>query len=179
MGYEILGSRILAPYFGGSVYTWGALISVFMLGLSIGYLIGGKIADKRKSFLDLFYLFIVATLTLFFVSVYGKYICLILLELSWDIRYTALTASLLLFLLPGILWGAVLPYLIKMTECSQKNIGVSVGRIYSVSTIGSILGVLLVSFYMVGFVGTSNGIRLLCVPLFICSLISLKLVFKC
>jgi MFS family permease len=175
MGYEILGSRILAPYFGGSIYTWGAIISVFMFGLSIGYAFGGKIADKRKNFLDLFYVFGIAVLFLLLVSVYGKFICIIFLKYSFDVRYLALSASLILFFLPSFLWGIILPYLIKMTECSLRNIGASVGKIYSISTIGSIFGVLFVSFYMVGIVGTSQCVRIICIPLFLGSTISLIL----
>jgi hypothetical protein len=172
MGYEILGSRILAPHFGGSVYTWGAIISVFMLGLSMGYATGGKLADKRKKFLDLFYVFLIALLYLLLVSVFGKHICIAILKIDFDVKYLALLTSLLLFFVPSFLWGTILPYLIKLSECPLNNIGASVGRIYSISTAGSILGVILVSFYMVGFIGTVNGVRILCIPLLICCIIA-------
>jgi MFS family permease len=171
MGYEILGSRILAPYFGGSVYTWGAIISVFMLGLSIGYAFGGKIADLRKKFSDLFLVFIFAFLYLSLVSVFGKYVCIVILNIDFDVKYLALLTSLILFFVPGILWGIILPYLIKLSECVPNNIGSYVGKIYSISTAGSIIGVFIVSFYMVGYFGTVNNIRLLCIPLLLCCVI--------
>ena len=47
MGYEMLGVRVLAPFYGTSVYVWGATISVFLAGLSIGYALGGRIAERR------------------------------------------------------------------------------------------------------------------------------------
>ena len=49
MGFEILGVRVLAPFYGSSVYVWGATISVFLAGLSIGYALGGKISERRAN----------------------------------------------------------------------------------------------------------------------------------
>ena len=171
MGYEILGSRILAPYFGGSVYVWGSIISVFMLGLSLGYALGGKMADIRTKFLDLFYIFIFAAIYLFLTSIYGKYICVYVLSINFNVKYLTLLVSLLLFLIPGTLWGMILPYTIRMLKSSKKNVGVSVGSMYSISTIGGILGVLFVSFYILEYIGTANAVRLMCIPLFLCSII--------
>ena len=178
MGYEILGSRILAPYFGSAVFTWGALISVVMLGLSIGYYIGGKFADKRKSFRDLVYVFFLACIFIFPVSFIGKNICLHLSRINIDIRYTALAASLILFLIPCILLGIVLPYLVTIFAGSKHKIGNAVGSIYATSTLGGILGVIFISFCLIGLVGTASAIKLICIPLLSCGLLSLLLLLK-
>ena len=49
LAIEILGTRIIGPYYGVSIYLWSALISITLIALSVGYMIGGRIADKKKS----------------------------------------------------------------------------------------------------------------------------------
>ena len=165
MGYEILGSRILAPYFGSSVYVWGGLIAVFMFGLSIGYSLGGNLADRHSSFNELGYLIICSIIFIFPVSFYGKSVCSSISELPFDIKYSALTASVLLFTVPCICLGAISPYLVRLSVQNYCEIGRKAGNIYAASTVGSIFGSLFVSFYLISLVGTDNGIRLLCLPL--------------
>lgn len=173
MGYEILGIRILAPYFGTSVYVWGALISVFMLGLSIGYYLGGKLADKRKHPIDLIIVLSVAIAFIIFVSFTGSNLCFNLSLLAINIKYSVLFACLILFFVPCILLGIVQPYIVTLLESANHKIGKSVGNIYSMSTIGSIIGVLAVSFYFIDTWKTSTGIKVLCIPLLLSVLILL------
>ncbi|MCF7790677.1 MAG: fused MFS/spermidine synthase [Victivallales bacterium] len=173
MGYEILGSRILAPYFGGSVYTWGAMISVFMFGLCVGYSLGGRLADKRGKPIDLFLIFFASVLMLLVISYISRIICIIALKIPVDTKYTALLVSTVLFFIPSVLWGMVLPYLVSLSKWSKFTIGRTVGRIYASSTGGSIFGVIIVSFYLVGYLGTGECIRIMCLTLFICILLVL------
>ncbi len=173
MGYEILGSRILAPYFGSSVYVWGGLIAVFMFGLSIGYSVGGRLADRHSSYIELGCIIFCSVLFIFLVSYYGKLICSSISVLAIDIKYSALAASAILFTIPCICMGVVSPYLVKLSIKEQQEIGKKVGNIYAVSTVGGILGTLFVSFYLIGLVGTGRGIQLLCIPLLICSILTL------
>ena len=172
MGYEILGSRVLAPHFGSSVYVWGGLIAVFMFGLSVGYLLGGQLADKHNSSIELGCIILFSVIFIFPVSYYGKLICSTVSTLPIDIKYSALAASAILFTVPCICLGIISPYLVKLSVNGQEEIGKKVGNIYAASTIGSILGTLFVSFYLIGLVGTNKGIQLLCIPLIICSILS-------
>jgi len=172
MGYEILGSRVLAPHFGSSVYVWGSLIAVFMLGLSIGYSIGGRLADRHNSCIELGCIILCAIIFILPISYYGKLICSTVSTLPIDIKYSALAASAILFTVPCICLGIISPYLVKLSVNGQEEIGKKVGNIYAASTIGSILGTLFVSFYLIGLVGTNKGIQLLCIPLIICSILS-------
>ena len=171
MGYEILGSRILSPYFGSSVYVWGGLIAVFMLGLSIGYFFGGRLADKHNSTIELSWIILCAAFFIFSASLLGKPLCSNISTLSVDVKYSALIASALLFTIPCICLGAISPYLVKLSMNKQNKIGTKVGNIYATSTIGSILGTFLVSFYLVGLISTSKGVQLLCLPLLTCSVL--------
>ena len=172
MGYEILGSRVLAPHFGSSVYVWGGLIAVFMFGLSIGYLLGGQFADKHNSSIELGCIILFSVIFIFPVSYYGKLICSGISALPVDIKYSALFASAILFTIPCICMGTISPYLVKLLTNGQREIGRKVGNIYAVSTLGSIIGTLFVSFYLIGLVGTNKGIQLLCIPLTICGILA-------
>jgi len=165
MGYEILGIRILAPYFGSSSYVWGALISTFLMGLSIGYIFGGRIADKNCSFKRLGYLIFCALIFIMPISFFGAPLCKLFSTLNLDIRYSALLTSIVIFIVPCICLGGVTPYLSKLLVKDIKFIGKNVGNVFAASSIGSIIGTLFVSFYMIRYVGTRSGILLLCLPL--------------
>lgn len=154
LGLEIVASRILAPYFGNSVYVWGSLISVFLLALSIGYWLGGVQADKRPSLGALARILASASvcilvLPLVYLPV-GKFIA----ELGLEFRFSVLLISLLFFLAPSVLMGMVSPFAIKLSATGLEEIGRTSGRIYAISTLGSISGAIAVSFFLIQWLGT-------------------------
>jgi len=67
MSLEILGSRILAPYFGSTLFVWGSLIGIVLISLSVGYFLGGKLADKRPDLNILAWLLFVSGIVIFFI----------------------------------------------------------------------------------------------------------------
>src|SRR5579863_9297341 len=71
MAIELLGGRLLAPYFGSSIYVWGAIITVFMLALSLGYLCGGRASLRAPSLRRLALMLLAAALTTLPVLLYG------------------------------------------------------------------------------------------------------------
>ncbi|KAF5058008.1 hypothetical protein DSECCO2_350880 [anaerobic digester metagenome] len=154
LGLEIVASRILAPYFGNSVYVWGSLISVFLLALSIGYWLGGVLADRRPSLGTL--ALILATAAVFILVlplVYlpvGRFIS----ELDLEFRFSVLLISVLFFLVPSVLMGMVSPFAIKLSATALEEIGRTSGRVYAISTLGSISGALAVSFFFIQWLGT-------------------------
>lgn len=154
LGLEIVASRILAPYFGNSVYVWGSLISVFLLALSIGYWLGGVQADKRPSLVVLAKILVAAAvcilvLPLFYLPV-GKYIA----DLGLEFRFSVLLISMLFFLVPSVLMGMVSPFVIKLSATGLDEIGRTAGRVYAISTLGSISGAIAVSFFFIQWLGT-------------------------
>jgi predicted membrane-bound spermidine synthase len=154
LGLEIVASRILAPYFGNSVYVWGSLISVFLLALSIGYWIGGVLADKRPSLVVLAKILASAAacilvLPLVYLPV-GKFVA----ELNLEFRFSLLLISLLFFLVPSVLMGMVSPFVIKLSATGLQEIGRTAGRVYAISTLGSISGAIAVSFFFIQWLGT-------------------------
>lgn len=149
MAIEILGARILAPYFGGSIYVWGAVITVFMLGLSIGYLIGGHLSTREATLLKLGTLLlfsVLATVPLLFSS--SIILDLIFHSLN-EPKVSVLLASFILFLLPAITLGTISPYCVRIVTDNVSRSGQVAGKLYFVSTLGSASGTLVTSFYLV------------------------------
>jgi len=170
MWLEILGSRLLAPFFGSTVYVWGALLSVFMGGLSCGYAWGGWLADRRRRCSDLTMIFWAAAALALLLPSVGKPLCDWVS--TWDIsaRWAALLASTLIFFIPCALLGAVSPYLARLAYSGPERVGTLVGNLYAIATVGSVAGALFSSFYLVAWLETSKGIMLLAAPLWLCSL---------
>jgi predicted membrane-bound spermidine synthase len=156
LGLEIVASRVLAPYFGNSVYVWGSLISVFLLALSIGYWLGGLLADKSPSLKTLaMVLASAAVFVLILPPVYlpaGRFIA----DMGLEFRFSVLLASVLFFLAPSVLMGMVSPFAIKLSATGLDVIGRTSGQVYAISTLGSISGALVVSFFMIQWLGTRS-----------------------
>ncbi len=160
MAYEILGVRVLTPFYGSSVYVWGATISVFLAGLSIGYAVGGKIADRRADGKTLALLVTVPGLMIVLFPFYAYGLCNMIFALELDSRLGALLLSLLLFFIPSIFIGALLPIITEIMAVEIRKAGSAAGNVYSVSTAGSIVGTLFTSFYLISWVGVSKAIAL-------------------
>jgi MFS family permease len=149
MSVEMLGGRILAPYFGSSVYVWGSIITVFMLALALGYLIGGQLSLKTPSLGKLAVIFVCAGLALLPVVSVADPLMRWVFDRIEDPRYGSLVAALTLFLLPTIILGMVSPYAVRLMVQTRRHSGQVAGRLYFVSTAGSALGTLLTSFYLI------------------------------
>jgi len=149
MAIELLGGRILAPYFGSSIYVWGSIITVFMLSLSLGYLIGGRISLVNPNLYRYGFFFFGAALALLPTIVFGDAIMdAVFVEIE-DPRYGSLVASTLLFFLPTAVLGMIAPYSVRLLVQHRDHSGQVAGGLYFVSTLGSALGTLATSFYLV------------------------------
>lgn len=149
MAVELLSGRILAPNFGNSIYVWGGVITVFMLALSVGYLVGGHLSVLAPSLRRLGYLLMAAAVATLPVVFWGD------VSLDWifdhvhDPRYGSLLASSALFFLPTAISGTVSPYAIRLLVKQLHVSGKSAGSLYFVSTFGSAVGTICTSFYLV------------------------------
>ena len=155
MSFEILGSRVLAPNFGSSVFVWGSLISVFLAGLSAGYYLGGWLADRNPSSRKLGLMIIVPGILFLTFPLYSTPVSDWLFVKDLGVRLSPLLASLVLFLLPSIFLGIVSPYTAKLMICSLHTSGKTIGTLYALSTFGSIVGTLVTSFYLITIAGTN------------------------
>lgn len=155
MSFEILGSRVLAPNFGSSVFVWGSLISVFLTGLSAGYYLGGRIADRDPSSKKLGLMIIAPGVLFLAFPLYSAPVSDWIFIQDLGVRLSPLIASLVLFLLPSVFLGIVSPYTAKLMICSLHTSGKTIGTLYALSTFGSIIGTLVTSFYLITIAGVN------------------------
>ncbi|MET1257150.1 fused MFS/spermidine synthase [Aliikangiella maris] len=149
MSFELLGGRMLAPFFGSSVYVWGSIITVFMLALSLGYLLGGRYSMFRPSINRFAVIFIIAAVTILPSIFFSQNIFEAVFEWIEDPRYGSLLASTAVFLVPSIVMGMIAPYSVRIMTVSANSSGQTAGFLYFVSTLGSAIGTILTSFYLV------------------------------
>lgn len=149
MSIELLGGRILAPWFGSSVYVWGSIITIFMLALSGGYLLGGRLSVRAPSLTKFGSLFLVGAVLIGPLLAFGQPIMEWVFTRIEDPRYGSLVASVLLFLAPTVFLGMISPYSVRLLVRQTEHSGQVAGFLYFVSTFGSALGTLGTSFYFV------------------------------
>lgn len=151
MSIELLGGRILAPYFGSSIYVWGSIITVFMVALSIGYLIGGHLSLIHPRLSRYGFFFLAAAITAIPTIIFGENLMDWVFIRLEDPRYGSLVAAAFLFFIPTSILGMIAPYSVRLLVQETHYSGKVAGGLYFVSTLGSALGTLLTSFYFVLF----------------------------
>ena len=170
MIFELVGSRVLGPYFGTSIFVWTSLIGIILGSLSIGYYLGGKIADKKSSFKSLSLIIFLAAISIG-LTVLIKDVWLFVLQSSFtDIRTSSVLASLGLFLPASVFLGMVSPYAVKLKINNLNTSASTVGNLYAISTTGSIFGTFLSGFYLIPHFGTNKLLIILSITLVIISL---------
>ncbi len=177
VGTEIAASRLVAPYFGDSTFIWANLIGITLTYLSIGYWIGGRFADSYPRPWVLYGATTVAALW----SILLPYIAQPILRLSLDAFdnvdvgafYGSFVAVLLLLAVPIILLGFVTPYAVRLLIDSVDHAGNTSGRVYALSTIGSIAGSFLPVLVLIPWVGTARTFLILGTLLLVPSLVGL------
>ena len=147
LAVEILGTRILGPFYGVSLYLWSALITVTLAALSAGYALGGRLADRGATYAKLSSLLAGAGLWLLFVP-WMRDPLLHAAEQA-GLRLAVLVAALVLFFIPLMLLGMVSPFAIKLKVSKLENVGRSAGNLYAISTIASVAAALLTGFYLI------------------------------
>jgi len=147
---------MLAPDFGSDVYTWGSLISTFLVALSLGYLLGGWLSRHRPGpgVLSLIVgLSGALVLALYWIK---QPVCDAIF--NWDVgeRLGPLLASLALFTLPAMVMGMVSPYCVRLHATGLESVGATSGSLYAVSTIGSTGGTLVTTFFLIPTIGVKS-----------------------
>jgi len=161
MGFEILGSRVLAPYFGNSIFVWGSLIGVFMAGMALGYFLGGWLGDRCPSRFLFASLLALSGLFMLVFPYWGFHVAEWIADFDPGPRAGPLLACSLLFLAPSVSLGAVSPFAFVLAVSDLRSAGRSVGSLSAVSTVGSIFGTLGTAFYMILWAGTRSSLQLL------------------
>jgi predicted membrane-bound spermidine synthase len=148
MALEILGGRLLQPVFGSSIDVWAAIISVFILSLSIGYVVGGRIADRSRSNLPLAVVILAAGAFYCLMCWYGLSFSHSLSEPIQTARWGVLLGALVLFLPPSLLLGSVSPMLVKLVFTNAAHVGRTTGTLYAIGSLGNVLGILVTDYWL-------------------------------
>lgn len=162
MGLEMATSRLLTPYFGSSLYVWTSLIGGIMLCMSIGYSLGGYLADKYNN-RKLLYSIILGigcytSLIPFLVSFLINPLLFFITTHPLSLFFISFITILLLLGVPFILIGIVNPYIIKLVTIQNETLGRITGKISACATVGCILGTFTSVFLAIPFLGTKKTI---------------------
>jgi spermidine synthase len=158
LGAEIAAVRLLAPYFGASTIVWANTIGIVLVALSIGYWLGGRLADRHPHMRGLCLLALTAAGLLALVPFAADPLLDVAVdaldEISAGAFLGSLFAVLVLVAVPVLLLGAVSPYAIRLAVSKVEEAGTVAGRLYALSTAGSLAGTLLSALLLIPLVGT-------------------------
>nr|MBC7244327.1 fused MFS/spermidine synthase [Chloroflexota bacterium] len=177
MGVEMCASRLLAPYFGNSLPVWGLLIALILAYLALGYFIGGRLADSHPQASLLYRLSVWAGFTIGLIPYLARPI--LHYSVIGFINYQAgavlgsLLSVLALFAIPCILLGCIFPFAIRLSIDQALSSGNVAGRIYALSTMGSLLGTFSSVFWLIPTFGTRRTIFAISLSLLTTAIIGL------
>lgn len=156
MGFEMLGSRYLFPYFGGGIGTWASLISTVLCALAIGYFAGSAIVARHPSQRSIATAILIAAAYLAFVPGTADPVMSKIMDSLGDGASPTLFASTALLLVPLTLLGTFSPIAVSLLTRSADDAGRVAGLVYGVSTIGNVVGTLLTTFMLIPTIGSRN-----------------------
>lgn len=177
LAVELSASRLLAPYFGTSLFVWANLIGLILLYLTVGYYLGGRLADRFPRPSVLYSLTTIAAFLIALIPLMSRPI------LAWSLTafatysvsvfYGSLVSVILLFAAPMILLGCVSPFAIRLRIEQVGKSGRTSGQLYAISTAGSILGTFLPVLWLIPTIGTYRTFFTFAVCLLLVSVIGL------
>jgi predicted membrane-bound spermidine synthase len=158
LGAEIAAVRLLAPYFGASTIVWANTIGIVLVALSVGYWLGGRLADRHPDMRGLCLVALSAAVLLALVPFVSDPLLGVAVDALDEISAGAFVGSLLAVLVlvavPVLLLGTVSPWAIRLAVHSVEEAGTVAGRLYALSTAGSLAGTLISALLLIPLVGT-------------------------
>lgn len=165
MTFELAAARVLAPTVGSSMYVWTSVIGVIIAALSLGYYLGGRVADVRARASDVTWLLIATAGLVALAAVFYPHVLPSLAASQLDVRLQAVLAASLLFAPASLALGMISPYLAKLNVTSLKTSGSAVAALSAWNSIGGITGTFLTGFFLFGWVGSRDIFIILVVVL--------------
>ena len=165
MSLEILSSNLMSPYFGGSIYIWGSIISSFMVHFSVGYVASGYLSRRYPRISVLAVFLFVGSLWVVGIPTFYKPVCELVSDRIADVRLGSLMAMNLIFFLPVSIMAMVSPYIIGITVSWKRQSWLTGGMVLFISTVGSFFGTNITAFYLIGLFPVSRivvGLGLIC-----------------
>jgi spermidine synthase len=178
LGAEIAAARLLAPYFGASTIVWANTIGIVLVALSIGYWYGGRVADRDPTLRGLLRVVLLGATLLaavpFVADPFLEVAVDALDEISAGAFAGSLLAVLVLVAVPVLVLGMVAPYAIRLSVDSVEQAGQVAGRLYAISTIGSLLGTMLSALLFIPLLGTRRTFLVMALALAIVAVLGLR-----
>jgi len=160
LGAEIAAARLMAPFFGASTIVWANTIGVVLVALSIGYWLGGRLGDRHPHLRGLCSTVLVAAALLAIVPFAARPLFDVSVEALDRISAGAFVGSLFgvlaLIAVPVVLLGTCAPWAIRLATPDVEHSGRTAGRLYALSTVGSLLGTMLSALLLIPFLGTQR-----------------------
>ena len=160
LGAEIAAARLLAPFFGASTIVWANTIATVLVALSIGYWVGGSIADRRPTIQALCRWVLVGAAMVAVVPLVAQPFLEVSVEAFDEIQVGAAVGSLIgvlaLVAVPVLVLGAVAPWAIRLRVASVEDSGRTAGRLYALSTVGSLIGTFAAALLLIPLLGTQR-----------------------
>lgn len=172
LAIEIVGTRVLGPFYGVSLFLWSALITVTLAALSVGYAVGGRWADRSPRYSRLGIILAAAGIWLL-LTIWLKHPVLRAVE-PLGLRGAVLAASMLLFFPPLTLLGMVSPYAIRLRAENLGEVGKTAGNIYAVSTVASVVAALGTGFFLIPYMGVNRLIAMCAAALIAVALVAFR-----
>ena len=171
MVLELVAARILSPYVGSSNLIWTTIIGIMLTSMSIGYWLGGKIADKRPDINLLSFFILIGAFFTSIIPILEIALVKPLSEVMNELVVIAIICSTIVFGIPSFILAMVSPFAVKLEDKNHEEIGKTSGKISSLSTIGSIVGTFVAGFLLIPNLGVRTLILIITITLFILSFI--------
>ncbi|GAC1432652.1 MAG: fused MFS/spermidine synthase [Ktedonobacteraceae bacterium] len=182
LALEMCAERLMEPYFGTSLLVWASLIGLILIYLTIGYFVGGRLADRYPSEQVLCIITAAAALATSLIPLISQHILQWsvtgLEQVSVSIFLSSLVGTILLFAIPVTLLGIVSPFAIRLLTKDVAQSGRSSGSLYAISTFGSILGAFLPVLWLIPTFGVRRTLLIFGVLLFTASLWGLRPIWR-
>ena len=156
MVLELVAARVLSPYVGSSNLIWTTIIGIMLTSMSLGYWVGGKIADKNKDLKDLSQFILISAISTSFISIFETIIVNQLAETIPSLITVAIISAMFLFGIPSFMLATASPIAVRLKNEEEKEVGKVSGKISSLSTIGSIIGTFVAGFILIPNIGVRN-----------------------
>jgi spermidine synthase len=164
LGAEIAAARLMAPFFGASTIVWANTIAVVLVALSVGYYVGGRLADRHPHLRGLCTLVLAAAALLAVVPLVAHPFLSLSVKAFDKVSVGAFAGSLFgtlaLVAVPVLMLGAASPWAIRLKLERVEDSGETAGRLYAVGTVGSLVGTFLAALLLIPLVGTQRTFML-------------------
>jgi len=165
MSLEILSSNLMSPYFGGSIYIWGSIISSCMVHFSVGYVLGGYLSLRLPRLSVLAAFLVVCSLWVILIPAFYRPVCELVADRIDDVRLGSLVAMNLIFFVPVSIMAMVSPFIIGITTVGRRPSWLTAGMVLFISTVGSFSGTNVTAFFLISLFPVSRiitGLGLIC-----------------